>query len=79
MTLNSESTFIKEPLTIREAMKHIHKGEYLLPAIQRKFVWSTDQICLLFDSEPLALSAAKYTIESTASLIRFCLPKSSVT
>ena len=28
----------------------IHKREYLMPAIQREFVWSTDQIVRLFDS-----------------------------
>lgn len=39
-----------EPITIREAIENIHKKNYLLPAIQREFVWSTYQIERLFDS-----------------------------
>ncbi|QWD04606.1 DUF262 domain-containing protein [Polynucleobacter paneuropaeus] len=38
------------PITIKEAVNHIHKNEYLLPAIQREFVWSAEQIEKLFDS-----------------------------
>ncbi|MDA3949465.1 MAG: DUF262 domain-containing protein [Spirochaeta sp.] len=40
----------EKPITIIEAIKRIDKHELLLPAIQRKFVWSTSQIELLFDS-----------------------------
>ena len=36
--------------TIRETLRHVEKNEYVLPAIQREFVWSPDQICALFDS-----------------------------
>ena len=36
--------------TIREALESITSHEYVLPAIQREFVWSTEQICALFDS-----------------------------
>ena len=32
------------PITIKDAVEHIHKKEYLLPAIQREFVWSAEQI-----------------------------------
>lgn len=39
-----------EPITIKEAIDNVHKKNYLLPAIQREFVWSTDQIERLFDS-----------------------------
>ena len=39
-----------EPITIKEAIDSIHKKQYLLPAIQREFVWSTHQIERLFDS-----------------------------
>lgn len=38
------------PITINEALKLIKTNRILLPAIQRKFVWSHDQICILFDS-----------------------------
>ncbi|WP_281862688.1 DUF262 domain-containing protein [Planomicrobium okeanokoites] len=38
------------PITIKKAIDNIHKKKYLLPAIQREFVWDTDQIERLFDS-----------------------------
>lgn len=38
------------PITIGEAIARIESRQYLLPAIQRKFVWSSDQIEVLFDS-----------------------------
>lgn len=40
----------QQPITIYEALIAISKNEYLLPAIQRKFTWSHEQICSLFDS-----------------------------
>lgn len=39
-----------EPITIREAVESVHRKNYLLPAIQREFVWTTFQIERLFDS-----------------------------
>ncbi len=36
--------------TIKQALDRIISNEYVLPAIQREFVWSPDQICKLFDS-----------------------------
>lgn len=38
------------PLTIKRVIENIHRKKYLLPAIQREFVWGTDQIERLFDS-----------------------------
>lgn len=38
------------PITISDAIAHIESRQYLLPAIQRKFVWSSEQIEVLFDS-----------------------------
>jgi hypothetical protein len=38
------------PITIAKALERIHTHEYVLPAIQREFVWDTDQVCALFDS-----------------------------
>lgn len=38
------------PITIKNAIDNIVDRTYLLPAIQRKFVWSSDQIEVLFDS-----------------------------
>lgn len=40
----------QSPITIAEAIEHIRKNEYLLPAFQRDFVWSAEQIEKLFDS-----------------------------
>lgn len=38
------------PLTIAEVMKDISANKYVLPSIQREYVWNTDQIETLFDS-----------------------------
>ena len=38
------------PITIKKAIEHIKKRHYVLPSIQREFVWDTDQIETLFDS-----------------------------
>ncbi|HGH3548232.1 TPA: DUF262 domain-containing protein [Acinetobacter baumannii] len=40
----------EKPLTIKEAINAIQSNDFLLPAIQRKFVWTSNQICQLFDS-----------------------------
>lgn len=39
-----------EPITIKDALDNIHRKAFLLPAIQREFVWSHEQIERLFDS-----------------------------
>lgn len=36
--------------TIKDTLDRIASNEYVLPAIQREFVWGTDRICRLFDS-----------------------------
>ena len=38
------------PITIREVVDKIHRKKYLLPAIQREFVWPPEKIIRLFDS-----------------------------
>jgi uncharacterized protein with ParB-like and HNH nuclease domain len=40
----------EKAITIMEAIDAINSRDYLLPAIQRKFVWSSQQISVLFDS-----------------------------
>jgi uncharacterized protein with ParB-like and HNH nuclease domain len=40
----------EKPISIKEAIKSIQEQEFILPAIQREFVWNTHQIELLFDS-----------------------------
>lgn len=40
----------QSPITIANAIDRINRKEYLLPAFQREFVWSTTQIEMLFDS-----------------------------
>ncbi len=37
-------------ITIRQAVHNVIEGRYLLPSIQRQFIWETDQIEVLFDS-----------------------------
>ncbi|MEJ1379025.1 MAG: DUF262 domain-containing protein [Candidatus Sedimenticola sp. (ex Thyasira tokunagai)] len=37
-------------ITIKDAIDNIKKRHYVLPSIQREFVWDTDQIETLFDS-----------------------------
>ena len=36
--------------TIKSALDRVASNEYVLPAIQREFVWNPEQICRLFDS-----------------------------
>ena len=38
------------PITIKKAIDNIRKKQYVLPSIQREFVWDTIQIERLFDS-----------------------------
>ncbi len=38
------------PITIKKAIDNIRKKNYVLPSIQREFVWDTQQIERLFDS-----------------------------
>jgi hypothetical protein len=38
------------PITIKKAIDNIRKKHYVLPSIQREFVWDTQQIERLFDS-----------------------------
>jgi len=38
------------PITIKKALDQVHRHEYVLPAIQREFVWRPAQIERLFDS-----------------------------
>ena len=40
----------QKPISIRQAIDHVHSKKYVLPAIQREFIWKTDQITRLFDS-----------------------------
>jgi Protein of unknown function DUF262 len=38
------------PVPVERTLREIHRRAYVLPAIQREFVWSTEQIRMLFDS-----------------------------
>ena len=40
----------KTPITVQEAVNAIHEKRYLLPGIQREFVWDDYRMCRLFDS-----------------------------
>lgn len=48
--METKQSLFQIPLTISEVCNNIHKRMYLLPAIQREFVWSEEQIIKLFDS-----------------------------
>lgn len=41
---------IKPTTRIYDVIKGIERDEYLLPSIQRSFIWEEDRICKLFDS-----------------------------
>ncbi len=43
-------TGFQTPITIKEAIDEIFHRNFLLPAIQRKFVWGPDKVEMLFDS-----------------------------
>lgn len=44
------SILIDNSITIYEALEHIKNGQYVMPAFQRQYVWSMEQIEKLWDS-----------------------------
>lgn len=44
------SVLIDNSITIYESLKHIENGKYVMPAFQRQYVWSMEQIEKLWDS-----------------------------
>ena len=38
------------PISIKQAVERINRQEYILPAIQREFVWTREQMIRLLDS-----------------------------
>lgn len=50
MNTQTITSGFKMPITINDAIVNIEQRKFLLPAIQRKFVWSSEQIEVLFDS-----------------------------
>ena len=44
------SALIDSSITIYEALEHIKDGKYVMPAFQRQYVWSMEQIEKLWDS-----------------------------
>jgi hypothetical protein len=48
--LRSPALPYETPITIKQALERIHATDYVLPAIQREFVWGPDRITRLFDS-----------------------------
>ena len=44
------SILIDNSITIYEALEHIKEGKYVMPAFQRQYVWSMEQIEKLWDS-----------------------------
>lgn len=48
--MSSEKNSYRLPVTIGYAIDQVKQGHYVLPGIQRKFVWTPEQIECLFDS-----------------------------
>lgn len=48
--MNGAKSAFQTPMTIKEMVTEIGENNYFLPAIQREFVWSPEQITRLFDS-----------------------------
>ena len=44
------SKLINDCLSIYDAMQYIESGKYVMPAFQRQYVWSMEQIEKLWDS-----------------------------
>ena len=59
----------ESPLTIADVGKDISANKYVLPSIQREFVWSTSQIEKLFDSVMQDYSSGNKGILRTAGKI----------
>ena len=59
----------ESPLTIADVVKDISANKYVLPSIQREFVWSTSQIEKLFDSVMQDYSSGNKGIPRTAGKI----------
>ena len=57
----------KEPTTVKKLIDGIKNDDYILPAIQRKFVWRTEQITKLFDSLMLGYPIGTLLIWKTQS------------
>jgi uncharacterized protein with ParB-like and HNH nuclease domain len=48
--VEQKQSAFQTPITIFDAVNDVHSKKYLLPAIQREFVWKPEQIIKLFDS-----------------------------
>lgn len=48
--MEQKQSAFQTPITIFDAVNDVHSKKYLLPAIQREFVWKPEQIIKLFDS-----------------------------
>lgn len=54
------SALIDDSITIYEALKNIENGKYVMPAFQRQYVWSMEQIEKLWDSILLGYPIATF-------------------
>lgn len=62
------SVLIDNSITIYEALERIKNGKYVMPAFQRQYVWSMEQIEKLWDSILLDYP----TLKSSMRSVRFC-------
>ena len=54
------SVLIDDSITIYEALENIKNGKYVMPAFQRQYVWSMEQIEKLWDSILLGYPIATF-------------------
>ena len=44
------SKFVDDSISIYDALENIKNGKYVMPAFQRQYVWSMEQVEKLWDS-----------------------------
>ena len=48
--MEQKQSAFQTPISICDAVTEVHRKSYILPAIQREFVWNPEQVIRLFDS-----------------------------
>jgi len=55
-------------ITVKTTLDRIWKHDYVLPAIQREFVWNPKQICKLFDSLMQGFPVGSFLVKAAAAI-----------
>ena len=73
-------SFLKDnSISIYEAMMHIKEGRYVMPAFQRQFVWSMEQIEKLWDSILLDYPIATFLFAALLAHQKALFPSQNIT